>query len=91
MKIKKGFILREMSDNGGLSVVVAVGEVASKLKGYLSLNESGTLIWKTLEKGASEDEIVNVLLNEYDAPEQLIRNDVKAVISNLKQIGAIDD
>lgn len=91
MKIKKGFILREMAENGGVSVVVAVGEAATKLKGYLSLNESGTLIWKTLENGASFDDVVNAVLNEYDAPEELVRKDVEAVISSLRNIGAIDD
>ncbi|MBE5743449.1 MAG: PqqD family protein [Clostridiales bacterium] len=91
MKIKKGFILREMSKEEGISVVVAVGENAQKLNGYLTLNESGALIWKTLSKGASVDEVVKVLLDEYDAPEDLIRNDVLQVIEKLREIGAIDD
>lgn len=91
MKIKKGFILREMSKEEGLSVVVGVGENAEKLNGYLTLNESGALIWKTLSKGATVDDVVSAMLAEYDAPEELIRNDVLLVIEKLKEIGAIDD
>ena len=91
MKIKKGFILREVSKNEGLSVVVCVGENAQKLKGYITLNESGALIWKTLEKGATVEEIVTAILAEYDAPEELVRKDVLNIVSKLKEIGAIDD
>ena len=91
MKIKKGFILREMSKEEGLSVVVAIGANAEKLNGYLTLNESGALIWKTLSNGASFDDVVNAMLEEYDAPRELIEKDVATVIEKLKEIGAIDD
>ena len=89
MKIKKGFILREMP--GGTSVVVGVGENSDKLKGYLNLNESGAFIWKILEKGATVDEVVSEILKEYDVDEAVVRNDVVAVVSKLKEIGALDD
>lgn len=91
MKIKKGFILREVSKEEGLSVVVGVGENAQKLQGYMTLNESGALIWKTLEKGATEEEVVSAILNEYDADKEVVEKDVSLVISKLKEIGAIDD
>lgn len=89
MKIKKGFILREFKE--GMNVVVGVGENADKLKGYLTLNESGVLIWKALEKGATVEEIVKKILDEYDADETVVKADVLSVISTLKEIGAIDD
>ena len=89
MKIKKGFLLREMP--GGTSVVVGVGENSNKLKGYLNLNESGAFIWKILEKGATVDEVVSEILKEYDAHESVVRNDVLSVVSKLKEIGALDD
>ena len=89
MKIKKGFILREMP--GGTSVVVGVGENSDKLKGYLNLNESGAFIWKILEKGATVDDVVSEILKEYDVDEAVVRNDVVAVVSKLKEIGALDD
>lgn len=91
MKIKKGFILREISKDDGVSVVVGVGKNAEKLKGYVTLNETGALIWKTLEKGATEDEVVNAILAEYDADAEIVMKDVSLVISKLKEIGAIDD
>ncbi len=89
MKIKKGFLLREMPN--GISVVVGVGENSDKLNGYLTLNESGALIWKVLENGATVDDVVNEILKEYDADESVVRNDVLSVISKLEEIGALDD
>ena len=89
MKIKKGFVLREMA--GGVSVVVGVGDKANQLKGYLTLNESGALIWKTLEKGGELSDVVSAILNEYDVDEALAINDARIVIEKLKEIGALDD
>lgn len=89
MKIKKGFILREMA--GGVNVVVGVGNEANTLKGYVTLNESGALIWKVLEKGASLDDVVSAILKEYEVDEELAKNDAVLVIQKLKEIGALDD
>ena len=92
MKIKKGYVLKEMkSVSETVSVVVAVGEAAKNLNGYLTLNESGLIVWKALEKGATESDIVAAILNEYDVSEEVAANDVAAVIKTLKSIGAIDD
>ena len=89
MKIKSGFILREIS---GVNVVIGVGENAEKIKNSMvKLNESGAFIWKILEKGATVDEVVSAILNEYDAPEDVVRADVLNVVKTLKEIGAIDD
>ena len=89
MKIKKGFVLREMA--GGVSVVVGVGEMSSQLKGYLTLNESGAIIWKALEKGGSVEDVVKAILNEYEVSEELATKDAVAVIEKIKEIGALDD
>ena len=45
MKIKNGFILRNVSD---AYVVVAVGEAAKDFNGMITLNETGAFLWKTL-------------------------------------------
>lgn len=89
MKIKKGFVLREMA--GGVNVVVGVGEQANTLKGYITLNESGAFIWKVLEKGGSLGDVVNALLSEYDVDEKTATADSLSVIEKLKEIGALDD
>ncbi len=89
MKIKNGFVLREMA--GGISVVVGVGDKANHLKGYLTLNESGALIWKVLQKGGELSDVVSAILSEYDVDEELATKDAMIVIQKLKEIGALDD
>lgn len=89
MKIKNGFLLREMS--GGVNVVVGVGNEANTLKGYVTLNESGALIWKVLEKGASLEDVVSAILKEYEVEEEVAKKDAILVIQKLKEIGALDD
>lgn len=91
MKIKNGFVLKEMSKDSGINIVVAVGEASKKLNGYLTLNESGVIIWKTLLNGATVEDVVNAILSEYEVPYEIAKKDVELVIENLRKIGAIDD
>ncbi len=42
MKIKKGFVLRDVA---GRSVVVATGAAAKRFRGMVMLNETGKEIW----------------------------------------------
>ena len=86
MKIKSGFILREVAGN---YIVVAVGEAVKELNGVINLNETGALLWKELEKGANEEELKKVLLSEYDVTEEIAEKDVKAFISSLEKANLI--
>ncbi|MBP5466383.1 MAG: PqqD family protein, partial [Clostridia bacterium] len=67
MKIKDGFILREVA---GSFIVVAVGEAVKTFKGIVNLNETGAFLWKILERGATEEELLKKMLEEYDVDEQ---------------------
>ena len=51
MKIKKGFLMREVA---GENVVIAVGEAAKSFKGMIRLNPSGAFLWQLLEKDTDE-------------------------------------
>lgn len=82
MKIKDGFILREVA---GSFIVVAVGDAVKEFNGVINLNETGALLWKELQKGATEEELKKALLNEYDVSEELADKDVKAFVQNLQQ------
>ena len=45
MKIKKGFVLRDVA---GRSVVVATGAAAKKFRGMVMLNDTGREVWTRL-------------------------------------------
>ena len=81
MKIKNGFILRDV---GGKTFVVAVGERSREFRGMITLNETGKIIWKTLEKESTVDDVVDALMSACEgATREVIEADVKAFIEKL--------
>ena len=87
MKIKKGFMLREVAGN---YVVVAVGEASKKFNGVINLNESGAFLWKKLADRIEESQLVKELLNEYEVSEEIANNDVKTFVKKLKEADILE-
>lgn len=86
MKIKDGFILREVAGN---FIVVAVGGAVKQFNGVITLNEAGAFLWKRLQDGATETELVNALLEEYEVEKEVAEKDVKAFIQKVEEAGLI--
>ncbi len=94
MKIANGFKLKILQGKDGESekgVIVTVGEASKKLNGIISLNEQATLIFKCIDQGFSKEQIIEKMLEIYDADQSIIANDVEKTINRFKEIGAIDD
>ena len=92
MKIKSGYILREVQgENVKNSIVIAVGEASKTLNGYITLNDSAVVLWKRLEKGATKNDLVEELINVYGISQEIANKDVDSVINILSSIGAIDE
>lgn len=87
MKIKKGFILREVA---GSYIVVAVGEAVKKFNAIINLNQTSALLWKELEKGAEKQQLVDLLLSEYEVDEQTAKNDVEKFMVQLNSAGLVE-
>lgn len=88
MRIKQGYLLRETQDS---RMVVATGRQAESFHGMIRLNASGALLYKRLEQGASEDDLVDVLLNHYQVTEGRARTDVVAFLDMLADAGLLTD
>ena len=82
MKIKKGFILKELD---GQVVAIPVG---SDFSGVVKMNEIAAFLWKKLE---TEEELVNAVLSEYDATEEQAKQAVKNTVGLLKKNGFIEE
>lgn len=63
MKIKSGFVIREIA---GQYMAVPVGERVNDLHGMIALNETGAFIWKLLEHEKTEEELAEALTEDYD-------------------------
>lgn len=87
MKIKSGFVLREVA---GQAVVVALGAAAKDFNGMIKLNASGKLIWEMLDKGAEREEIIEKMLDIYDVDRGVLEADVDKIINTLKDAKIIE-
>ncbi|MGN0806836.1 MAG: PqqD family protein [Candidatus Coproplasma sp.] len=85
MKIKKGFILKELD---GQVVAIPVG---SDFSGVIKMNEIAAYLWKKLENGATEEELVAAVLSEYEATNEQATQAVKNTVELLKKNGFIDE
>jgi len=86
MKIKEGFVLRQVADNW---VVLPVGQASVNFNGMISLNESGVLLWRTLEQGGDRIALADALLNEYEVEREEALADVDAFLTALTKAGCI--
>lgn len=86
MKIKDGFILREVA---GSYIVVAVGSAVKTFNGVINLNQTGAFLWELLQKGAEKEDLVKALLGEYEVDEQTASKDVDVFIEKLEQANLI--
>ncbi len=87
MKIKDGFILSSVA---GQDVVVAVGKRAKQFNGCVKLNPTSALLWKRLEKGATEEDLVEAIISEYEVDKEQATSDVKEFIKSLQNAGFIE-
>ncbi len=88
MKTKEGFMLRTV---GGRSVVVAVGKAADTFNGLITLNDSGVFLWNLLSRGATHDELLEKMLEEYDVTEMTARAGLDRFLEKVRGAGLIDD
>lgn len=86
MKLKEGFVTYTSGSNKYM--VAADSRVFS---GLVRGNETAGIIIDCLMKDTTEDSIVKRLLEEYEAPEDIIRKDVRKIIAKLREIGAVED
>ena len=84
MKIKSGFMLREIA---GQWVVVPIGARVVEFNNIMTLAESGAILWKLLEKGTNEEEMASALMSEYKVDRELVTRDIRNFIESIKAKG----
>ncbi len=88
MKIKNGFVLKEIADN---FVVVPVGEDLVDFSLMITINETGAFLWNCLSEDRSEAELVALLKNEYEgASDEELTADVSEFVSLLKENNVLE-
>lgn len=85
-RVKEGFIIRKI---GGYVMAVPVGTQTSEIHGMIALNESGEILWKALENGATLDELADVLYDSYEVERSVAIEDAQKFVDMLKEQGAL--
>ncbi len=81
MKIKEGFVLREIA---GETVVLPTGDELN-LNIMITLNGTGRFLWERLTDGAEKEELVKALLSEYEVDEATAERSVDSFVLKLKE------
>lgn len=82
MRIKKELIMREIA---GDIILVPVGKTVMENNGLFLLNEVSGDIWKLINQGKSQEEIIEAMIEMYDADPNAIRADTKEFLEILVQ------
>ena len=82
MKLKNGFVLREIA---GECVVVAV-DSSLNLDGMITLNDTAKTMWLLLENGTDVQELVTALTDEYDVTAELAAEAVAIFTKKLEEL-----
>jgi len=81
MKIKDGYMLREVAGN---SVVVAIGKATLDFNGLITLNSTGVFLWKLLGNETTREILLTTMLEEYEIDEATAKKDIAEFIDKLK-------
>lgn len=56
---------------------------------FMATNETGALLWSRLESGATLDELVEAITDEYDVTAEVARGDVEEFVEELRTRGLL--
>ena len=84
MEIRKQLVKRNIA---GDVILVPIGDASLELKGLVTLNETGELLWDRLPQAADAADLAAALRAEYDEPTAL--QDAQAFLDALRQLNIV--
>lgn len=85
MRLKNTFITH---DSEGEQVLI---DVTSSFAGLVRSNKTAAFIVDCLKTDTTKDQIVDAMYEKYDAPKEVLKKDVDAIIDKLRGIGALEE
>lgn len=87
MIAKPGFILRNIVDE---YILVPVGVNVAKFKGVVLLNSVSSFLWEKLQTPVTREELLAMLLEEYDIDEQTAAADLDEILEQFRELEVIE-
>lgn len=86
LKINEGFVMRNILDEW---IIVPLKQQNSAENYIMTVNESGHMLWELLEKGTTEEELLQRMLEEYDVDEKTAKADISTFLTALSARGVL--
>ena len=86
MKIIKEFILREIA---GECILVPTGKTSQEFNGMITLSDTARFIWENIERADSFEDLVKMMLEEYEIDEETAKRDAYNFIDQLLASGFV--
>ena len=83
--------LFEIVDVAGEYLAIPVGEASTKMQGVIALNEATAYLLKQMKTPTTEDELIQLLISEYEIDEITAQKDIDKVLHTLSDIGVVID
>ncbi|MCI5622674.1 MULTISPECIES: PqqD family protein [Anaerostipes] len=82
MKRNSDFMLRDIA---GEVVLVPTGQATQQFNGLITLNEVAAFIWKNLDEAGTREQLVKMILDEFEVDQKTAEADVDGFINALKE------
>ena len=87
MKIKDGFLLREIADT---YVVIPIAERVIEFKGMMTLNSISADVWKFLSEDRTYKETLDFIVESFEVDEKTADADLRELIERMETSGVLE-
>jgi len=87
MKIIKGFKLVKFME---MTVAVPFGQLYDSFPGMIRMNDTSADVWRWIEEGKNEEEIIAAYEETYDIPHEQAEQEVAQVIKMMQDAGVLE-
>lgn len=88
MKLNPNFKIVNIVDE---QLAVPVGDTARDFKGVVSLTEEAAFLLKQIDGKRQREELLQLILNEYNVKENVARADIDRMLQLFEKIGLIEE
>ena len=88
MKVKQGFILRNVADE---HILMPTGNMIGQFNGSVIMNDVSAFIWEKLQNPISKVDLLQAILDEFEVGKAEAETDLDELIIKLKEYNIIED
>ena len=88
MRKNPDFEIVQMADE---NLAIPIGEELHKFNGVVALSEATAYLLNHMELSVTIEDLVNILIKEYDVPKEVAEIDIINGMEKLKKIGIVID